>query len=59
MKRAHEMDAQTIAVLEKAFFEAFRENDKSKTWIAVNMSSRGREIVYKDLDIAFALRVCT
>lgn len=35
VKRAHEMDAQTIAILEKAFFEVSEteKNDKSKTWL--------------------------
>lgn len=36
VKRAQEMDAQTIALLEKAFLEASgtEKNDKSKTWLS-------------------------
>lgn len=35
VKRAQELDAQTIAILEKAFFEVSGtdENDKSKKWL--------------------------
>lgn len=49
VKRAQEMDAQTIAMLEKAFSEVSgtEQNDKSKKWLLQYMPSMGTGAVLK------------